>query len=276
MSRWKGLPADLDPSVRNLVARSRRLKDHSGLSLRQLAAKTGYSTSSWERYLGGRSLPPRGAVEALASVTGEDPTRLLALWEVAAEAWTSGRPAPTASDPDSAAEPTGTVHADLAAPADLTEPAAEPSAGPTRGRALPIVLATGVVLLGLAVSVAVVLAGRTGEDGDRAAAPPTSSAAAAVVSSPADPPSYTCRIQRVDGHWYAGLDRTRDAILADGRAGPKVAEVQCLLERAGYAPGDIDGIYGPLTERAVKRLQQDADLVVDGVVGPHTWGALRE
>ncbi|CAM5660819.1 hypothetical protein SPURM210S_04271 [Streptomyces purpurascens] len=60
MSRWKGLPEELDPRVRQLVVRLRRVKDHSGLSLRRLAAKTGYSTSSWERYLAGRSLPPRG------------------------------------------------------------------------------------------------------------------------------------------------------------------------------------------------------------------------
>ncbi|MFD0545067.1 peptidoglycan-binding protein [Streptomyces mexicanus] len=37
----------------------------------------------------------------------------------------------------------------------------------------------------------------------------------------------------------------------------------------------MDGIYGPLTENAVKRLQKRAGLVVDGIVGPHTWKALR-
>lgn len=50
-----------------------RLKDHSELTMRHLAAKTGYSAKSWERYLGGTSLPPRAAVEALARVTGADP-----------------------------------------------------------------------------------------------------------------------------------------------------------------------------------------------------------
>ena len=89
MSRWKVLPAELDPRVRQLVVRLRRLKDHSGLSIRQLAARTGYSPKSWERYLGGASLPPGEAVEALARICGEDPTRLLALREVAAEGWTA-------------------------------------------------------------------------------------------------------------------------------------------------------------------------------------------
>src|SRR2546430_12777600 len=94
MSRWKGLPEGLDPRVRQLVVQLRRLKDHSGLSLAQIAAKTGYSRSSWERYLGGRQLPPEAAVEELARVAGADPARLLALREVAAAAW--GRSAPAA------------------------------------------------------------------------------------------------------------------------------------------------------------------------------------
>ncbi|WP_143589234.1 helix-turn-helix domain-containing protein, partial [Streptomyces angustmyceticus] len=51
MSRWKGLPASLDHRVRHLVVHLRRLKDHSGLSLTALAARTSYSKSSWERYL---------------------------------------------------------------------------------------------------------------------------------------------------------------------------------------------------------------------------------
>ncbi|MGY3203296.1 peptidoglycan-binding protein [Streptomyces sp. TE5632] len=277
MSRWKGLPAELDPSVRNLVVRLRRLKDHSGLSLRQLAAKTGYSSSSWERYFGGRSLPPRDAVEALASVTGEEPTRLLAVWEVAAEAW-SGRTATAPPDPVAAAAP-AQVPASVAAPGrtesvgpvDPIGPAG-PAAEPTRGRAFHVAVAAGVVAVVLAASaVVVVLVGGTCADRDHGAAAPLAPSAA----SPRSVPAYTCRVERVDGLWYAGLSATRDAIVANGHAGPEVAEVQCLLARAGYSPGGIDGVFGPLTERAVKHLQVDADLVVDGVVGPHTWRALR-
>jgi peptidoglycan hydrolase-like protein with peptidoglycan-binding domain len=37
---------------------------------------------------------------------------------------------------------------------------------------------------------------------------------------------------------------------------------------------DIDGVFGPKTDDAVKQVQQGAGLVVDGVVGPLTWAIL--
>ncbi|MDQ1047655.1 peptidoglycan-binding protein [Streptomyces sp. V4I2] len=266
MSRWKALPAELDPRVRQLAVQLRRLKDHSGLSLRQLAAKTGYSPKSWERYLGGRSLPPSEAVEAMARIGGDDPTRLLALHEVAAEAWGNAREGGGASAPEAvAAEP------------DIRSARAE--SAPFPSRSLRIALVAGTAALVLAVSAAVLLLVRLngGGDGELAASPLASSAssAASAPRSPAAAPTYTCHPERSDGRWYAGISRTRDAILADGHAGPEVAEAQCLLRRAGVSPGVVDGIFGPHTERAVKRVQQREGLVVDGIVGPHTWEVLR-
>ncbi|MFH9003521.1 peptidoglycan-binding protein [Streptomyces afghaniensis] len=258
MSRWKGLPGELDPCVRQLVVRLRRVKDHSGLSLRQLAAKTGYSTSSWERYLAGRSLPPREAVEAMARLGGDDPTRLLALHEVATEAW--GK----AADP---AQP-GTGHG------------TEPGAGAPRphGRALRIALTAGSVALVLAVAASVLLAVRLTDGEGRAAAAGLTATATTTAGSPeeSDRPRYTCRAERIEGRWYAGNSRTMKAVLAEGHAGPEVAEAQCLLREAGLSPGAVDGIFGPHTKRAVRDLQKRAHLVVDGIIGPHTWKALRE
>ena len=80
------------PEVRHLLERLREAKDSTGLSFAALAARTVYSKSSWERYLNGKTLPPRDAVEALAKLSGADPARLLALWRLADRAW-SGRDA---------------------------------------------------------------------------------------------------------------------------------------------------------------------------------------
>ncbi|NSL42715.1 helix-turn-helix transcriptional regulator, partial [Streptomyces sp. 8P21H-1] len=104
MSRWKKLPDSLDPQVRQFVVHLRRLKDHSGLGLAALADRTAYSRSSWDRYLNGKALPPLGAVEALARACDTDPVRLVAQWEVAAEAWgtapESGLPPGSVSGPE--------------------------------------------------------------------------------------------------------------------------------------------------------------------------------
>lgn len=255
--------------MRQLVVRLRRLKDHSGLSVRQLAAKTGYSPKSWERYLGGRSLPPQDAVEAMARISGDDPSRLLALHEVAAEAWGDGPGGAAASEMAAAEVAT--------AKPEILSVGAENAWSPRRP--VRIALVAGAVALVLAVVSAVLLVVRLENgDGDATAAPVVASAVSASASASASlrsAPTYTCRVERIDGRWYAGNSRTQDLVLAYGQAGPDVAEVQCLLRRAGFSPGDLDGIYGPLTERAVKRVQKRAGLVVDGIIGPHTWKALR-
>ncbi|MFK0115104.1 peptidoglycan-binding protein [Streptomyces sp. NPDC090994] len=258
MSRWKELPGELPPPVRQLIVRLRTLKDRGELSTRQLAVKTGYSARSWQRYLNGGSLPPRAAVEAMARVGGDDPARLLALHEIAAERWAEGQPAPVSAH-------TGTDDAARRRP---------------YGRhPYPRALVTaGAVALVLSVSVTLLLAVRLAETRERLARVRTDTVAAApaTVSASLVPVTYTCRPEQRDGRWYAGLSRTSDTILAYTHVGPEVAEAQCLLRRAGISPGDIDGVFGPRTQRAVQRVQKRHGLVVDGVIGPHTWQALRE
>jgi peptidoglycan L-alanyl-D-glutamate endopeptidase CwlK len=45
-----------------------------------------------------------------------------------------------------------------------------------------------------------------------------------------------------------------------------VRELQELLGRAGFAPGAVDGDFGPRTEAAVQALQRDAGLLPSGIV----------
>ncbi|MFW6692166.1 peptidoglycan-binding protein [Streptomyces sp. MAR4 CNX-425] len=241
--------------------RLRTLKDRSELSTRQLAAKTGYSAKSWQRYLNAAALPPREAVAAVARIGGDDPTRLLALRETAAERWAEGR-AVTAGAPERLPVP----------------PAPPPAEQRSYGRRARAMVMAGAVVLVLSVSAALLLAVQLADARAQLAKARTGTGAAAptTVSESLVPVVYSCRLEQRDGRWYAGLSRTTDAIVAYTHVGPEVAEAQCLLRRADAAPGDIDGVFGPKTQRAVERVQTRNGLVVDGVVGPHTWQALRE
>ncbi len=66
------------------------------------------------------------------------------------------------------------------------------------------------------------------------------------------------------GH-VAGIKRPT---LRRGATGDAVKELQKLL---GLEP---DGEFGPATEAAIKKKQESANIVADGIVGPHTWGIL--
>jgi DNA invertase Pin-like site-specific DNA recombinase/peptidoglycan hydrolase-like protein with peptidoglycan-binding domain len=69
----------------------------------------------------------------------------------------------------------------------------------------------------------------------------------------------------------------RTSVMAEGAgmgAQPSAAvrTVQRELQRLGYdvGPPGVDGRFGPLTAKAVRRLQSNQRLVVDGIVGQHT------
>lgn len=59
-----------------------------------------------------------------------------------------------------------------------------------------------------------------------------------------------------------------DSLMKLGSRGDSVKWLQWELNERGYDVGNIDGVYGPKTEAAVRQLQMDK--FVDGVVGPIT------
>jgi len=65
-----------------------------------------------------------------------------------------------------------------------------------------------------------------------------------------------------------GAAASSEVIVERGDRGDAVRSIQRELGITA------DGVFGPMTERAVKRFQRSHDLVPDGIVGPLTRGAL--
>lgn len=71
----------------------------------------------------------------------------------------------------------------------------------------------------------------------------------------------------------APVPSTKGVVLHQGETGALVRAMQGLLNAAG-ASLTLDGIFGPLTEAAVKTFQQHAGITVDGIPGPVTLSHL--
>ena len=126
-----------------LTAGLRELRARTGLSLAALSDRTAYSKSSWERYLNGKSLPPRHAVQDLCRVANEPDGRLLALWEIVESDWSrrAAAPAPAPAAAPAAEEP----------PAQTPEPPRPPGTGRRpgrRGRLLVVLASAYAVIVG--------------------------------------------------------------------------------------------------------------------------------
>lgn len=72
----------------------------------------------------------------------------------------------------------------------------------------------------------------------------------------------------------SALDSGRPILLRRGSSNDAVGELQALLRSQGF-PVSVDDQFGPATELAVVAFQQRAGLTADGIVGRHTWSALK-
>ncbi|MGH2839819.1 MAG: peptidoglycan-binding domain-containing protein [Solirubrobacteraceae bacterium] len=66
-----------------------------------------------------------------------------------------------------------------------------------------------------------------------------------------------------------------EPVLKRGSKGLPVRRLQRRLTAVGFDTGGIDGVFGAKTEKAVTQLQQQAELAVDGIVGPNTWAIVN-
>ncbi|MFD4603531.1 peptidoglycan-binding protein [Streptomyces sp. NPDC058464] len=310
MSRWKALPESLDPRIRRLVVELRRLKDHSGLSMVALESRTGFSKSSWERYLNGKVTPPRQAVETMADVCGGDRIGLAALWEVATTHASqgptapAGAPAPAPREPERSAlskavpeergESTVPVgrpddgRPDDGRPEDDRPQDAGPDGGgphdggpddgrtPRRARPVATVAGVAVVAAGLAVLAAVAVAIAWPGSPSATPEPRAATATTKVPTSTYSAKTFPCYFTLHDGLLYAGHSTTLTDEYHVGITVEAVAEVQCLVRRHGFDPQGIDGSFGPNTRAAVQGFQRSRGLTADGIVGPMTWRELRK
>ncbi|MBZ4320852.1 helix-turn-helix domain-containing protein [Streptomyces huiliensis] len=184
MSEGRPLPAE----CARLAAVLRELKERTGLSLAALGGRTAFSKSSWERYLNGKKLPPREAVEALCALADEPPGRPLALWELAEQRW-SGR---AASAPGPGPGPEETDGADEVGE---VSPVSDTGRRPSRrvpGRYLVI----GGAALAVAVLVPLALLGLLADDDTAGGAVPGPGAAGASYAQSFEP---GCRGQECEG-----------------------------------------------------------------------------
>ncbi|WP_183163756.1 peptidoglycan recognition protein family protein [Alteribacter keqinensis] len=63
--------------------------------------------------------------------------------------------------------------------------------------------------------------------------------------------------------------------LKKGDQGKDVGDLQQRLKDSGYDPGPVDGLFGPLTEKAVLALQKDSGIREEGIYGPLSSAALH-
>lgn len=65
-------------------------------------------------------------------------------------------------------------------------------------------------------------------------------------------------------------------VYAEGNRGDEIIAMQKKLIRLGYLEGELDGVYGSDTVRAVKKLQKEQGIPLSGAVDEATWKVLEE
>ncbi|MEX2984512.1 helix-turn-helix domain-containing protein [Streptomyces sp. C36] len=178
MSGERRLPGE----CARLASELRELRERTGLSLAALGGCTPFSKSSWERYLNGKKLPPRQAVEALCGLAEEPAGRLVALWELAEQAWSGRSGSATAATAGAAATTGAAATARTAAtdgpaetrsaPEDASpgEPSGRKAGGGLRGlsgRSTRTLVLSGAAALTAAVSLVLFLTAGRNASGER-------------------------------------------------------------------------------------------------------------
>ena len=150
----------------------------------------------------------------------------------------------------------------------------EPRAGATSGRpprrrGLLAILAVVVAVVVVVVIAVTRSAGNADEDEGTGSGPPPSLAPGAT-----DPPTAT----DAGDVEAAGPDIDPALVLERGDEGEQVSKIQRWLHDSGTDPDlTVDGLFGPLTQRAVRMFEDNNELPVDGrlVIEGDEWRRLQ-
>jgi peptidoglycan hydrolase-like protein with peptidoglycan-binding domain len=69
-------------------------------------------------------------------------------------------------------------------------------------------------------------------------------------------------------------DAEERVTLRRGSENNRIFLVKEVQRKVGLVGPQVDGVFGPLTEAALRNFQRNHELVPDGIVGPNTWAAL--
>jgi hypothetical protein len=137
-------------------------------------------------------------------------------------------------------------------------PERRPSWAPTIDRRIVVVVASLIVLLLVGLAAGGVFSGGSATPPAPTSSPtgttPVTTAATTAPQTPKLPAPATT--------------------LNPGATGTQVAVLQRALASLGFSAGKVDGVYGPVTKKAVTRFQRSARLTADGIFGPVTLRAL--
>ena len=68
--------------------------------------------------------------------------------------------------------------------------------------------------------------------------------------------------------------QSKNVLSKQGSTGNEVIQIQKKLKNWGYYTGEIDGIYGTKTKKAVEKFQKNNGLTIDGIAGKKTLYAM--
>jgi transcriptional regulator with XRE-family HTH domain len=228
------------------------------MTLATLAGRTSYSKSSWERYLNGKALPPRQAVQEFAQAVSVKPDRLLVLLDITEREQEGTAPENAEPEPPGhRPEPAGAVASPEATAAPSGKSAA-PAARPRRWGAIAWAGTALGMLAGLA-------AGMLMSPGSSSGKPVTKAGVAKCVD-------FECRnkdAQRMDCHigvWTAAAERVGSSYL-ELRYSPGCRAAWARITEAQI--GDTARVEGRQDLSAERSISYDKDTYSPMIEAPY-------